>query len=125
MSSHKLASKSLSYLSELTSFHPSFLPFLFPAFLTRGQTLLLTGLTFPQTLLTLAKNSSTVTKYPTWCRTLMRRAKEEEMKRFCKAQVRQQRSDRVSYLSAEHVQCSVLGQSSMSCLTTHRPSSED
>jgi hypothetical protein len=52
-----------------------------------GQTLLLTGPTFPQTLLTLAKNPGAMTKYPTWRRTLMRRAKEEEMKRFCKAQV--------------------------------------
>ncbi|EGV98850.1 NEDD9-interacting protein with calponin-likey and LIM domains [Cricetulus griseus] len=32
-----------------------------------------------------------MTKYPTWYRTLMRRAKEEEMKRFCKAQAIQRR----------------------------------
>ncbi|XP_016819403.1 F-actin-monooxygenase MICAL1 isoform X3 [Cricetulus griseus] len=44
-----------------------------------------------QTLLTIAKNSGTMTKYPTWYRTLMRRAKEEEMKRFCKAQAIQRR----------------------------------
>ncbi|KAL6091491.1 hypothetical protein STEG23_032302 [Scotinomys teguina] len=44
-----------------------------------------------QTLLTLTKNSGAMTKYPTWYRTLMRRAKEEEMKRFCKAQAIQRR----------------------------------
>ncbi|CAH6778257.1 F-actin-monooxygenase MICAL1 [Phodopus roborovskii] len=44
-----------------------------------------------QTLRTFAKNSDTMTKYPTWYRTLMRRAKEEEMKRFCKAQAIQRR----------------------------------
>lgn len=48
-----------------------------------------------QTLLTLAKNSGTMTKYPTWCRTLMRRAKEEEMKRFCKAQAIQRRLNEI------------------------------
>lgn len=48
---------------------------------------MLTGPSLPQTLLTLTKNSGAMTKYPTWYRTLMRRAKEEEMKRFCKAQV--------------------------------------
>lgn len=31
--------------------------------------------------------------YPTWRRTLLRRAKEEEMKRFCKAQVWPQGSE--------------------------------
>lgn len=34
----------------------------------------------------MAENSDK-SKYPTWHRTLLRRAKEEEMKRFCKAQV--------------------------------------
>ncbi|XP_040584291.1 F-actin-monooxygenase MICAL1 [Mesocricetus auratus] len=44
-----------------------------------------------QTLQTFANNAGTMTKYPTWYRTLMRRAKEEEMKRFCKAQTIQRR----------------------------------
>ncbi|XP_028624878.1 F-actin-monooxygenase MICAL1 [Grammomys surdaster] len=48
-----------------------------------------------QTLLTLAKNSGAMTKYPTWYRTLMRRAKEEEMKRFCKAQAIQRRLNEI------------------------------
>uniref|UniRef100_A0A8C5P215 [F-actin]-monooxygenase MICAL1 n=1 Tax=Jaculus jaculus TaxID=51337 RepID=A0A8C5P215_JACJA len=48
-----------------------------------------------QTLLTLSKNSGTMTKYPTWCRTLMRHAKEEEMKRFCKAQAIQRRLNEI------------------------------
>lgn len=56
-------------------------------YLPGGQAIGLTGLTLPQALLTLAKNSGTMDKYPTWRRTLLRRAKEEEMKRFCKAQV--------------------------------------
>uniref|UniRef100_A0A5F9C451 [F-actin]-monooxygenase MICAL1 n=1 Tax=Oryctolagus cuniculus TaxID=9986 RepID=A0A5F9C451_RABIT len=42
-----------------------------------------------QALMTLAKTSGTMNKYPTWRRTLLRRAKEEEMKRFCKAQAPQ------------------------------------
>ncbi|XP_059128477.1 F-actin-monooxygenase MICAL1 [Peromyscus eremicus] len=48
-----------------------------------------------QTLLTLVKNSGAMTKYPTWYRTLMRRAKEEEMKRFCKAQAIQRRLNEI------------------------------
>ncbi|XP_060046633.1 F-actin-monooxygenase MICAL1 isoform X2 [Erinaceus europaeus] len=44
-----------------------------------------------QTLLTIAKNSGHMTNYPTWRRTLLRRAKEEEMKRFSKAQAIQRR----------------------------------
>ncbi|XP_006881287.1 PREDICTED: protein-methionine sulfoxide oxidase MICAL1 [Elephantulus edwardii] len=44
-----------------------------------------------QVLLKFAKNSGTMNKYPTWRRTLLRRAKEEEMKRFCKAQAIQRR----------------------------------
>lgn len=54
----------------------------------RGQALPLTGLTLPQALLTLAKKSGTMDKYPTWRRTLLRHAKVEQKKRFCKAQVR-------------------------------------
>uniref|UniRef100_A0A452VNW2 F-actin monooxygenase n=1 Tax=Ursus maritimus TaxID=29073 RepID=A0A452VNW2_URSMA len=48
-----------------------------------------------QALLTLAKNSGTMSKYPTWRRTLMRRAREEEMKRFCKAQAVQRRLNEI------------------------------
>nr|KAF6506547.1 microtubule associated monooxygenase, calponin and LIM domain containing 1 [Rousettus aegyptiacus] len=48
-----------------------------------------------QALLTLAKNSGTMDKYPTWRRTLLRRAKEEEMKRFCKAQAIQRRLNEI------------------------------
>ncbi|XP_027711436.1 F-actin-monooxygenase MICAL1 [Vombatus ursinus] len=48
-----------------------------------------------QTLLNFAKNSGTMEKYPTWRRTLLRRAKEEEMKRFCKAQAIQRRLDEI------------------------------
>lgn len=48
-----------------------------------------------QTLLTLTENSGAMTKYPTWYRTLMRRAKEEEMKRFCKAQAIQRRLNEI------------------------------
>ncbi|VTJ71866.1 Hypothetical predicted protein [Marmota monax] len=48
-----------------------------------------------QALLTLAKNSDTMNKYPTWRRTLLRRAKEEEMKRFCKAQTIQRRLNEI------------------------------
>uniref|UniRef100_A0A8I3RWT4 Molecule interacting with CasL protein 1 n=1 Tax=Canis lupus familiaris TaxID=9615 RepID=A0A8I3RWT4_CANLF len=44
-----------------------------------------------EALVTLAKNSGTMSKYPTWQRTLLRRAREEEMKRFCKAQAVQRR----------------------------------
>ncbi|KAF6115032.1 microtubule associated monooxygenase, calponin and LIM domain containing 1 [Phyllostomus discolor] len=40
-----------------------------------------------QALLTWAKKSGTMDKYPTWKRTLLRHAREAEMKRFCKAQV--------------------------------------
>ncbi|XP_044532624.1 F-actin-monooxygenase MICAL1 [Gracilinanus agilis] len=48
-----------------------------------------------QTLLNIAKNSGTMEKYPTWRQTLLRRAKEEEMKRFCKAQAIQRRLDEI------------------------------
>ncbi|CAO2627901.1 [F-actin]-monooxygenase MICAL1 [Lemmus lemmus] len=48
-----------------------------------------------QALQTFSKNSGALTKYPTWCRTLMRRAKEEEMKRFCKAQAIQRRLNEI------------------------------
>ncbi|XP_053520908.1 F-actin-monooxygenase MICAL1 isoform X2 [Artibeus jamaicensis] len=48
-----------------------------------------------QALLTLAKKSGTMDKYPTWRRTLLRRAKEEEMKRFCKAQAIQRRLNEI------------------------------
>ncbi|XP_019514521.1 PREDICTED: protein-methionine sulfoxide oxidase MICAL1 [Hipposideros armiger] len=48
-----------------------------------------------QALLTLAKNSGTMDRYPTWKRTLLRRAKEEEMKRFCKAQAVQRRLNEI------------------------------
>ncbi|XP_059970882.1 F-actin-monooxygenase MICAL1 isoform X5 [Mesoplodon densirostris] len=43
----------------------------------------------------LAKNSGTMNSYPTWRRTLLRRAKEEEMKRFCKAQAIQRRQNEI------------------------------
>ncbi|XP_004406758.1 PREDICTED: protein-methionine sulfoxide oxidase MICAL1 isoform X2 [Odobenus rosmarus divergens] len=46
-------------------------------------------------LLTLAKNSGTMSKYPTWRRTLLRHAREEEMKRFCKAQAVQRRLNEI------------------------------
>lgn len=45
-------------------------------------------------LLVMAENSDK-NKYPTWHRTLLRRAKEEEMKRFCKAQAIQRRQDEI------------------------------
>ncbi|KAM5256527.1 F-actin-monooxygenase MICAL1 [Ctenodactylus gundi] len=48
-----------------------------------------------QALLTLAKTSGTMDKYPTWRRTLVRRAKEEEMKRFCMAQAIQRRLNEI------------------------------
>uniref|UniRef100_A0A8C9DUK1 Molecule interacting with CasL protein 1 n=1 Tax=Prolemur simus TaxID=1328070 RepID=A0A8C9DUK1_PROSS len=48
-----------------------------------------------QALLTFAKTSGTMNKYPTWRRTLLRRAKEEEMKRFCKAQAIQLRLNEI------------------------------
>ncbi|XP_020032478.1 F-actin-monooxygenase MICAL1 [Castor canadensis] len=48
-----------------------------------------------EVLLNLAKNSGTMNKYPTWRRTLLRRAKEEEMKRFCKAQAIQRRLNEI------------------------------
>ncbi|XP_010633585.1 F-actin-monooxygenase MICAL1 isoform X2 [Fukomys damarensis] len=48
-----------------------------------------------QALLTLAKNTGTMNKYPTWRRTLLRHAKEEEMKRFCKAQAIQRRLNEI------------------------------
>ncbi|XP_054991588.1 F-actin-monooxygenase MICAL1-like [Sorex araneus] len=47
-----------------------------------------------ETLLTMTRNSDS-SKYPTWNRTLLRRAKEEEMKRFCKAQAIQRRLDEI------------------------------
>lgn len=86
MSSHLVSQACLILFTRIYLFPSQFLTL--PASCIPNQTLLLTGLTFPQTLMTLAKNSGTMTKYPTWYRTLMRRAKEEEMKRFCKAQVR-------------------------------------
>uniref|UniRef100_A0A8C0DCL9 Molecule interacting with CasL protein 1 n=1 Tax=Balaenoptera musculus TaxID=9771 RepID=A0A8C0DCL9_BALMU len=48
-----------------------------------------------QVLWNLAKNSGTMNSYPTWRRTLLRRAKEEEMKRFCKAQAIQRRQNEI------------------------------
>ncbi|XP_008070596.1 F-actin-methionine sulfoxide oxidase MICAL1 isoform X1 [Carlito syrichta] len=48
-----------------------------------------------QALLTWAKTSGTMSKYPTWRRTLLRRAREEEMKRFCKAQAIQRRLNEI------------------------------
>ncbi|XP_023578084.1 F-actin-monooxygenase MICAL1 isoform X2 [Octodon degus] len=48
-----------------------------------------------QALLTLAKNAGTMSKYPTWRRTLLRHAKEEEMKRFHKAQAIQRRLNEI------------------------------
>ncbi|XP_025780940.1 F-actin-monooxygenase MICAL1 isoform X2 [Puma concolor] len=48
-----------------------------------------------QALKILAKNSGTMSKYPTWRRTLLRRAREEEMKRFCKAQAVQRRLNEI------------------------------
>uniref|UniRef100_A0A9L0T6B3 Molecule interacting with CasL protein 1 n=1 Tax=Equus caballus TaxID=9796 RepID=A0A9L0T6B3_HORSE len=48
-----------------------------------------------KTLRTLAEKSGTMDKYPTWRRTLLRRAKEEEMKRFCKAQAIQLRLNEI------------------------------
>ncbi|XP_066229588.1 F-actin-monooxygenase MICAL1 [Saccopteryx leptura] len=48
-----------------------------------------------QALLIFAKNSGTMNKYPTWRRTLLRHAKEEEMKRFCKAQAIQRRLNEI------------------------------
>uniref|UniRef100_A0A5F4VTR6 [F-actin]-monooxygenase MICAL1 n=1 Tax=Callithrix jacchus TaxID=9483 RepID=A0A5F4VTR6_CALJA len=44
-----------------------------------------------EALLTLAKTSGTMNNYPTWRRTLLRRVKEEQMKRFRKAQAIQRR----------------------------------
>ncbi|XP_032340550.1 F-actin-monooxygenase MICAL1 isoform X6 [Camelus ferus] len=51
--------------------------------------------TTQQVLWNLAKNSGTMNNYPTWRRTLLRRAKEEEMKRFCKAQAIQRRLNEI------------------------------
>ncbi|XP_023583405.1 F-actin-monooxygenase MICAL1 isoform X2 [Trichechus manatus latirostris] len=48
-----------------------------------------------QALLTFAKNSGTMDKYPTWRRNLLRRAKEEQMKRFHKAQAIQRRQNEI------------------------------
>ncbi|XP_063668638.1 F-actin-monooxygenase MICAL1 isoform X2 [Pan troglodytes] len=48
-----------------------------------------------QALQTFAKTSATMNNYPTWRRTLLRRAKEEEMKRFCKAQTIQRRLNEI------------------------------
>ncbi|XP_058422466.1 F-actin-monooxygenase MICAL1 [Diceros bicornis minor] len=48
-----------------------------------------------QTLLTFAEKSGTMHKYPTWRRTLLRRAREEEMKRFSKAQAIQRRLNEI------------------------------
>uniref|UniRef100_A0A667GW10 Molecule interacting with CasL protein 1 n=1 Tax=Lynx canadensis TaxID=61383 RepID=A0A667GW10_LYNCA len=48
-----------------------------------------------QALKILAKNSGTMSKYPTWRRTLLRHAREEEMKRFCKAQAVQRRLNEI------------------------------
>lgn len=47
-----------------------------------------------ETLMTMTRNPDS-SKYPTWNRTLLRRAKEEEMKRFCKAQAIQRRQDEI------------------------------
>ncbi|XP_064216858.1 F-actin-monooxygenase MICAL1 isoform X3 [Aotus nancymaae] len=44
-----------------------------------------------EALLTLAKTSGNMNNYPTWRRTLLRRVKEEQMKRFRKAQAIQRR----------------------------------
>uniref|UniRef100_A0A2K5EMF4 [F-actin]-monooxygenase MICAL1 n=1 Tax=Aotus nancymaae TaxID=37293 RepID=A0A2K5EMF4_AOTNA len=44
-----------------------------------------------EALLTLAKTSGNMNNYPTWRRTLLRRMKEEQMKRFRKAQAIQRR----------------------------------
>ncbi|XP_037376099.1 F-actin-monooxygenase MICAL1 isoform X2 [Talpa occidentalis] len=52
-------------------------------------------LAMEQTLLTLAKNPSNMSNYPTWNRTLLRRAKEEMMKRFCQAQAIQRRQNEI------------------------------
>ncbi|XP_012578694.1 PREDICTED: protein-methionine sulfoxide oxidase MICAL1 isoform X2 [Condylura cristata] len=52
-------------------------------------------LVMQQTLLTFTKNTSDMNNYPTWNRTLMRRAKEEMMKRFCKAQAIQRRQNEI------------------------------
>lgn len=103
-------------------FHPS--SFLHP---NQGRALL----TLSQTLQTFAKNSGAMTKYPTWYRTLMRRAKEEEMKRFCKAQVSPRAPGilkawvGLELSSADCLQCSVLESSGASCPKIRRPSSED
>ncbi|XP_054425794.1 F-actin-monooxygenase MICAL1 isoform X3 [Pteronotus mesoamericanus] len=43
----------------------------------------------------ITNNSGTLDKYPTWQRTLLRRAKEEQMKRFCKAQAVQLRLNEI------------------------------
>ncbi|XP_021793692.2 F-actin-monooxygenase MICAL1 isoform X2 [Papio anubis] len=48
-----------------------------------------------QALQTFAKTSGTMNDYPTWRRTLLRRAKEEEMKRFRKAQTIQRRLNEI------------------------------
>ncbi|KAF6115031.1 microtubule associated monooxygenase, calponin and LIM domain containing 1 [Phyllostomus discolor] len=48
-----------------------------------------------QALLTWAKKSGTMDKYPTWKRTLLRHAREAEMKRFCKAQAIQRRLNEI------------------------------
>ncbi|XP_074166227.1 F-actin-monooxygenase MICAL1 isoform X1 [Sminthopsis crassicaudata] len=48
-----------------------------------------------KSLLNFAKNSGTMEKYPVWRQTLLRRAKEAEMKRFCKAQTVQRRLDEI------------------------------
>ncbi|XP_057593669.1 F-actin-monooxygenase MICAL1 isoform X7 [Hippopotamus amphibius kiboko] len=52
-------------------------------------------LNMEQALQNLAKNSGTMNNHPTWRRTLLRRAKEEVMKRFCKAQAIQRRQNEI------------------------------
>uniref|UniRef100_A0A8D1Z4Z7 Molecule interacting with CasL protein 1 n=2 Tax=Sus scrofa TaxID=9823 RepID=A0A8D1Z4Z7_PIG len=48
-----------------------------------------------QVLWNLVKNSGPMNNYPTWRRTLLRRAREEQMKRFCKAQTIQRRLNEI------------------------------
>uniref|UniRef100_A0A8D1IJZ7 Molecule interacting with CasL protein 1 n=1 Tax=Sus scrofa TaxID=9823 RepID=A0A8D1IJZ7_PIG len=48
-----------------------------------------------QVLCNLVKNSGPMNNYPTWRRTLLRRAREEQMKRFCKAQTIQRRLNEI------------------------------
>ncbi|KFO28650.1 NEDD9-interacting protein with calponin homology and LIM domains [Fukomys damarensis] len=86
---------SLHLAYQSTSSLDSFLPLQTGLPPTHCQALSLTAPTLPQALLTLAKNTGTMNKYPTWRRTLLRHAKEEEMKRFCKAQAIQRRLNEI------------------------------